>query len=91
MIPATKGRIMRHRPRLNQWAMEFALEIDEDMINSQTVHQLLSEGGSKIGLGDFRPDKGGPFGRFLVVNWAVLAEAKPETPRRGRPSKLAAD
>jgi hypothetical protein len=74
VIPATKGRIMRHRPRLNRWAMEFALEIDEDMLDEQTAHLLIGEGGSKIGLGDYRPEKGGPFGRFSVVQWAVLAD-----------------
>lgn len=68
-IPATKGRIMRHRARLNVWACEFALEVDEDTLPPEIVHQLLVEGGSKIGVGDYRPEKGGPFGRFAVTGW----------------------
>lgn len=69
VIPATKGRVMRHRPRLDKWAMLFHLEIDDDLLPADFVHQLLEEGGRKIGLGDFRPEKGGPFGRFAVTLW----------------------
>lgn len=69
VIPATKGRVMRHRPRLDKWAMRFDLEIDDGLLPPDFIHQLLEEGGRKIGLGDFRPEKGGPFGRFIVTEW----------------------
>jgi len=74
VIPSTKGRVMRHRPKLNQWGAEFTLEIDDDMLEPSLVYQLLIEGGSKNGLGDYRPEKGGPFGKFHVVSWALLAQ-----------------
>ncbi len=70
VIPSTKGRVMRHRPRLDKWSMTFHLEIDDDLLPVEFVHQLLSEGGKKLGIGDFRPEKGGPFGRFIVTSWA---------------------
>lgn len=70
-IPATKGRVMRHRPRLNRWAAEFTLQIDVDILPLDVVNQLLVEGGQQIGLGDYRPEKGGPFGRFIVTHWEV--------------------
>ena len=73
-IPATKGRIMRHRPRFNTWGAEISLEIDPQIIESDTVMQLLTEGGKRIGIGDFRPERGGPFGRFAVIQWAELSE-----------------
>jgi hypothetical protein len=69
-IPATKGRIMRHRPRIDDWRLEFTLEVDESVLPVEVVHQLLTEGGRGIGIGDFRPEKGGPFGRFRVTRWA---------------------
>lgn len=72
VIPATKGRIMRHRPRVDLWATEFVLEVDEEMLDGAFVQQLLTEGGRKLGLGDFRPEKGGPFGRFQVTLWKKL-------------------
>lgn len=71
VIPSTKGRIMRHRPRFDTWGMKFSLEIDDETLPVDTVHLLLEEGGRKLGIGDFRPEKGGPFGRFAVVKWEV--------------------
>lgn len=74
VIPATKGRIMRHRPRHDQWRMVFHLRINEDVLSAATIHQLLTEGGARIGVGDFRPEKGGPFGTFRVIEWEVLKD-----------------
>jgi hypothetical protein len=68
-IPATKGRIMRHRPRFDVWGARFDLEIDSDLLSSEMAHQLLNEAGQSIGIGDFRPEKRGPFGRFRVVSF----------------------
>lgn len=72
-IPSTKGRIMRHRPRLDSWAAEFSLQIDENVLDVELIHLLLEEGGRQLGVGDFRPDRGGPFGRFAIASW-TLAE-----------------
>ena len=74
VIPSTKGRIMRHRPRLNSWHAEFSLEIKEDLMDPSLIHQLLAEGGMQLGLLDFRPEKGWSFGRFQIISWAVLAQ-----------------
>jgi hypothetical protein len=69
VIPSTKGRIMRHRPRLDEWTIKFRLRINDALLDSKFVHQLLVEAGDQIGIGDFRPEKGGPFGTFQVVEW----------------------
>ena len=69
-IPATQGRVMRHRPRFNCWSAQFILLVNDDMLDPQTAHQLLNEAGQSIGIGDFRPEKRGPFGTFLVTKFA---------------------
>lgn len=69
VIPSTKGRIMRHRPRLDEWRAGFDLRIDTSILDSAFVQQLLVEGGQQIGVGDFRPERGGPFGTFRVISW----------------------
>lgn len=69
VIPSTKGRIMRHRPRLDRWAMNFTIEVDDEVLPLDFMQQLLTEGGRRLGLGDYRPEKGGPFGRFRVIFW----------------------
>lgn len=72
-IPATKGRVMRHRPRFNQWGAEFDLIVNETLITVELAHQLLQEAGQQIGIGDFRPEKRGPFGTFRVVKFCEEA------------------
>ncbi len=69
VIPATRGRIMRHRPRFDGWGASFTLRINDDILPPEFVHSLLTEGGVTIGLGDFRPQTSGPFGTFQVTEW----------------------
>jgi hypothetical protein len=68
-IPATKGRIMRHRPRFDCWGAKFDLMIDESALPIDLAHRLLTEAGNSIGIGDFRPEKRGPFGTFRVTRF----------------------
>jgi hypothetical protein len=70
-IPATKGRIMRHRPRWDAWQARFSLECDDTVLPVELIHQLLEEGGRRQGIGDYRPEKGGPFGRFEILVWEI--------------------
>jgi hypothetical protein len=72
-IPATKGRIMRHRPRFNEWGAKFELLLEERQLSVAMASQLLTEGGLCIGIGDFRPEKRGPFGRFRVVSFTEVS------------------
>lgn len=68
-IPATKGRVMRHRPRFDNWSARFELQINDDLLDVATAQQLLTEAGLGIGIGDFRPEKRGPFGTFRITKW----------------------
>lgn len=71
-IPATKGRVMRHRPRFDSWGAKFHILLDDDQLDAETAYQLLSEAGRSVGIGDFRPEKRGPFGTFQITHWQVL-------------------
>lgn len=73
-IPATKGRIMRYRPRYENWSMKFEVGILDDLIDASLAHQLLTDAGIQIGIGDFRPEKRGPFGTFRVTSWEDQVE-----------------
>lgn len=77
-IPATKGRIMRHRPRFDSWGARFDLVVNDDLLSVEVVHQLLTEAGQSIGIGDFRPEKRGPFGCFRVIRFEQLTEIAEE-------------
>lgn len=68
-VVVQRARIMRHRARLEKWTVSANLQIEDDIIPADDVHQMLSDAGRRAGLGDFRPQKGGPFGRFKIVKW----------------------
>lgn len=72
--PATGGRMMCHRPRFDAWSTSFTLIVDDKMFDQSIVRALVDDLGSKIGLGDFRPSRKGPFGRFLVSSWEIAVE-----------------
>lgn len=72
VIPATRGRILRHRPMFNEWSVSFDLQIDVDLIDAQTIKKILEDAGAFVGLGDFRPARKGPYGRFQVTSWEVV-------------------
>jgi hypothetical protein len=69
VIPSTGGRIMCHRPRVDEWVATFSLDVDTEMFHPNFVRKLMDDAGKKCGLGDYRPERKGPFGRFVVVRW----------------------
>ncbi len=69
VVPATKGRVMRHRPRLDTWAITFELEWDDTLLKESEVRRIVDDMGQRVGLLDFRPEKKGPFGRCVVTRW----------------------
>jgi len=67
VIPSTKGRVMRNRPRFDEWKLNFQINIlDDDEINEKTLKDALDYAGHYIGIGDYRPQKKGMYGRFIV-------------------------
>jgi len=71
VIAATKGRILRHRPRLDDWECTFSLSYDETLLSEAQVRRIVDDCGTRVGLLDFRPQCRGPFGRFMVTNWEM--------------------
>jgi hypothetical protein len=71
VVPATKGRVVRYRPRLDAWEVSFYLEYDETLLKEVEVKRIVDDCGSRVGLLDFRPERKGSFGRFMVTSWQV--------------------
>lgn len=69
VIPSTKGRILAYRPIFDDWALDFVADLDTDMIGEKFLRDIVDDAGKRIGLGDFRPDRKGPFGKFKVTFW----------------------
>lgn len=58
----SRSRVMRARPRFNQWSVEIELLFDDAILDERGVMEALKVAGATVGLGDFRPR----FGRFTV-------------------------
>lgn len=69
VVPATKGRVVRHRPRLDNWQTTFEIEFDDNLLTEAQIRRVVDDAGSRVGLLDFRPERKGPFGRFMVIDW----------------------
>jgi len=69
VIKATQGRVMRFRPRLNDWLATFTLEYDDTLLTENQVRRIVDDMGVRCGLLDFRPERKGPMGRCVVVKW----------------------
>lgn len=67
--PSTGGRMMCHRPRFDVWKIEFTLQVDDQMFDEAITRRLVEDMGRKVGLGDFRPSRKGPFGRSMITSW----------------------
>ena len=65
-VVVQRARIVRSRPMLKKWALSFQVDFDEDEITREVIKEIMDFAGRRVGIGDFRPEKGGPFGRFFV-------------------------
>lgn len=70
VIPATKGRVVRYRPRFDNWEVSLHVEYDDTLLTEEQLRRVFDDTGSRVGLLDFRPERKGPFGRFMVTSWA---------------------
>lgn len=69
VVPATKGRIMRHRPRIDQWKGSFGIEWDETLMSEEQVKRIIEDMGTRVGLLEFRPACKGPYGRCKMIKF----------------------
>ncbi|HUQ30000.1 MAG TPA: hypothetical protein VM103_00550 [Candidatus Paceibacterota bacterium] len=69
----TKGAMAAVRPRFPAWGFTVTVEVDTSVIGLDKIRQLFNVAGNVQGLGDFRPSKKGPFGRFRIAEdgWKV--------------------
>ena len=67
-VVVQRNRIMRTRAMFDlPWACEFELDGDDELVSTEHLERWLDIAGRRIGLGDWRPEKSGTFGRFRLV------------------------
>lgn len=60
------GTDLRYRPEFKDWSVEITAEIDADMLTIENIAMLINRAGFGVGIGEWRPEKGGEFGRFQI-------------------------
>ncbi len=66
-VVVNKSKLMRTRPKFDKWKMTFTVNFSDEIVDGPELRDILERAGNFIGLGDFRPDRDGPFGRFKVL------------------------
>jgi len=59
-----QSKVMCYRPKFTDWSLIVEIHYDPDIIEKDWIIDYLNAAGSYIGLGGFRPEKNGMFGRF---------------------------
>jgi len=57
---------LRYRPEFRNWKCVVELEIDAELLQDADVLALVGRAGFGVGLCEWRPEKGGEFGRFEI-------------------------
>ena len=66
-----KARVITIRPKWKDWKTKFTLIVDEPTITKETVKKIVEDAGKYIGIGSYRPQHKGPFGRFVITKFKV--------------------
>lgn len=61
-MPGMSGRVQRTRPRFGQWALTTSAMLNTELMSLADFERFAQIGGSRIGLGDWRPR----YGRFAI-------------------------
>ena len=65
-VVVQRNRVLRTRAKFDRWGVTFTVEVDDELVDREQLLAWLDIGGRRIGLGDWRPEKSGHYGRFEV-------------------------
>jgi hypothetical protein len=60
-------RVWRYYPRIDSWEGDVTFTIFDDIITEDVFLQVLASAGALVGIGRFRPQNRGFYGRFKVT------------------------
>jgi len=66
VIPTTRGRVWRYRPKWPKWKLKFKIKVFDERIKQEVLNHILVEAGRRVGIGDGRSIG---FGRFIVTKF----------------------
>ena len=57
---------MRYRPEFRNWRASITMEVDIEKLDEKNIVNLVNRAGFGVGICEWRPEKGGEFGRFEI-------------------------
>ena len=75
-VAVKNNRINRTRAKFDDWGATFVTDIDDDVVERESLVRWVKEGGRRMGLGDWRPQKSGRFGRYTITDVEVQQDGK---------------
>jgi hypothetical protein len=73
--PSTKGSVPIIRARVDRWQAVLSLRYDDQSIKETDLLKIVEALGNVVGFLDFRPEKLGSYGQFIVKSAAKSATA----------------
>ena len=67
--PTTKGRMMIERPKFSKWSATFEIVLNDPAVPVSVINEILEHAGKYVGVGDWRPEKKGMFGKFMITSF----------------------
>lgn len=58
---------IRYRPEFRTWRIPLAVKFNANAISAEQIANLLNTAGFAIGIGEWRPERNGSYGRFHVA------------------------
>lgn len=55
---------LRYRPEFRNWSAEITVELDAALLTLEDLANLINRAGFGVGIGEWRPEKGGEYGRY---------------------------
>ena len=75
-VVVSRQRILRTRAWFDcPWSVVGVADVDPELVDRDQLMAWLATGGRRIGLGDWRPEKSGHYGRFDVEKVIELSDA----------------
>ena len=65
-VVVQRSRVLRTRALFDPWSVTVTLDCDDELVDQEQLETWLDIGGRRIGLGDWRPEKSGSYGRFTA-------------------------
>lgn len=70
--PKTGAMVKIGRPRLQKWKVAFEMLVDDELYPVDKLKDIISDSGKLFGVGAWRPEKRGPYGKYRLMQFEVV-------------------